>query len=48
MPILVLSEKMTVKSLNTEIDAEKGDSIFIPSGLKVTVFGDAEILYSEV
>jgi mannose-6-phosphate isomerase len=46
--ILVLDGGLTVEYLNGEIHSQKGDNILIPAGLKIKLWGKAEILYSYI
>ncbi len=46
--IIVLSGEGVLNSQNCEINFQKGDSIFIPAGLKAKIFGECEILESYV
>lgn len=48
MSFIVLKGYVNIVSDNTEICAKKGSSVFVPVGLKVTLTGQAEILYSYV
>ena len=46
--LVVLDGEVTVKWDENEINAKKGDSIFVPADFKVNIFGKAQILYSKV
>ncbi len=48
LSLLVLDGCVTVLYEKSGIKAEKGNSIFIPAGVEVTVSGEAEILYSRI
>ena len=43
---LILDGELTVKYLDGELSAKKGDSILIPAGLNVEISGKAEVLLS--
>lgn len=44
--LVVLSGEITITYNGEEIKAQKGASIFIPANFKITVKGEAEVLYS--
>ncbi len=46
--LIILDGEMAIKWDGGEIKAHKGDSIFIPAGLKTELKGEAEVLYSYV
>ena len=46
--LIILEGNVSIVWDTKEINVVKGDSIFIPAGLKVSLAGQAEILYSHV
>lgn len=46
--LVLLSGEIKISFEGGEISAKKGDSIFVPSGLKITLSGNAEIIKSGV
>lgn len=46
--LIVLDGNAIIKWNDGEINAKKGDSIFIPANFKAEIKGDAEILYSHI
>ncbi len=46
--LLILSGEASLKFGDDELKVQKGDSIFIPAGLKVELSGDTQILFSQV
>lgn len=46
--LIILDGNISIKWNKGEIKAKKGDSIFIPAGLKIELSGKAEILYSYI
>ena len=44
--LIILDGNANIKWGTEEIEAKKGDSIFIPAGLEIKLCGNAEILYS--
>ena len=45
--LLVLSGEITVKYDGGEISAQKGGSILVPHGVKASVCGNAEVIYTK-
>ena len=48
MSLLVLSGEVTLDWGDEIINAKKGDSIFIPADMKISLSGEGQVLYSRV